>query len=69
MNNSQSKRYRQIYDHFISRFYDIGLKIGLTPSGEKILRLSVFNTISPYIKRGDNIRSLLRDRDINNYAR
>jgi ubiquinone/menaquinone biosynthesis C-methylase UbiE len=58
MSDSQSKRYQHIYDQFISRFYDIGLKIGLTPSGEKILRLSVFNTISPYIKRGDKILDL-----------
>jgi ubiquinone/menaquinone biosynthesis C-methylase UbiE len=58
MNNSQSVRYRQIYDTFISRFYDFGLKIGLTPTGERILRFCVFNTISPYIKRGDNILDL-----------
>jgi len=58
MNDSQSKRYKQIYDQFISRFYDKGLKIGLTPSGEKILRWSVFKTISPYIKRGDSILDL-----------
>ncbi|TFG15185.1 MAG: class I SAM-dependent methyltransferase [Promethearchaeota archaeon] len=55
MNYSQSIRYRYIYDQFISRFYDIGLKIGLTPFGEKILRLSVFNAISPFIKHGDRI--------------
>jgi len=58
MNDSQSVRYQQVYDQFISRFYDIGLKIGLTPFGEKILRMSVFNTISPYIKRGDRILDL-----------
>lgn len=58
MNDSQSIRYQQIYDQFISRFYDIGLKIGLTPFGEKILRMSVFNAISPYIKRGDTILDL-----------
>lgn len=58
MNDSQSIRYQQIYDQFISRFYDIGLKIGLTPFGEKILRMSVFSTISPYIKRGDRILDL-----------
>lgn len=58
MSDSQSVRYRQIYDQFISRFYDIGLKIGLTPFGEKILRFSVYNTISPYIKRGDRILDL-----------
>jgi ubiquinone/menaquinone biosynthesis C-methylase UbiE len=58
MNSTQSLRYRQIYDNFISRYYDFGLKIGLTPIGEKILRLSVFNVISPYIKRGDRILDL-----------
>ena len=58
MNDSQSVRYQQVYDQFISRFYDIGLKIGLTPFGEKILRFSVYNTISPYIKRGDRILDL-----------
>ena len=58
MNDSQSVRYQQVYDQFISRFYDIGLKIGLTPFGEKILRMSVFNTISPYIKRRDRILDL-----------
>ena len=58
MNYSQSIRYRQIYDLFISKLYDIGLKIGLTPTGEKILRLSVLNSISPYINRGDRILDL-----------
>ena len=58
MNDSQSVRYQQIYDQFISKFYDIGLKIGLTPYGEKILRVSVFNTISPFIKRWDQILDL-----------
>lgn len=58
MNASQSVRYQQIYNQFISRFYDIGLKIGLTPFGEKILRVSVFNEIFPYIKRGDRILDL-----------
>ncbi|MFX1574493.1 MAG: class I SAM-dependent methyltransferase [Promethearchaeota archaeon] len=58
MTSYQSKRYTQIYDIFISRVYDIGLKIGLTPVGEKILRVSVFKTLSPYIRRGDRILDL-----------
>jgi ubiquinone/menaquinone biosynthesis C-methylase UbiE len=53
MTDHQSIRYKRVYDNLISRFYDIGLKIGLTPVGEKILRTSVFNSLSPYIKRGD----------------
>jgi len=58
MNHSQSVRYKQTYDNFISRFYDFGLKIGLTPYGEKILRESVYYAISPIIKRGDRILDL-----------
>lgn len=58
MNYSQSVRYQQTYDQFISRFYDIGLKIGLTPFGEKILRFSVFKVIAPFIERGDRILDL-----------
>jgi ubiquinone/menaquinone biosynthesis C-methylase UbiE len=54
----QSKRYRKVYDVFISKLYDIGLKIGLTPAGEKILRMSVFNNLSACIKRGDRILDL-----------
>ena len=58
MNGSQSVRYTQIYDTFISRFYDLGLKIGLTPYGERILRECVYHAISPLIKRGDRILDL-----------
>lgn len=58
MTDYQSDRYKQIYDQFISKLYDIGLKIGLTPTGENILRTSVFRTLSPYIKRGDRILDL-----------
>ncbi len=55
----QSKsQYKWIYDYVISKLYDIGLKIGLTPAGEKILRMSVFNIITPYIKKGDQILDL-----------
>ncbi|MFW9820161.1 MAG: class I SAM-dependent methyltransferase [Candidatus Thorarchaeota archaeon] len=50
-----SKQYIKIYDIFISKFYDIGLKIGLTPAGENILRTSVFNALFPYVKKGDRI--------------
>ncbi|MHA2122261.1 MAG: class I SAM-dependent methyltransferase [Promethearchaeota archaeon] len=58
MTDYQSKQYKQVYDFFISKFYDIGLKIGLTPAGEKILRTSVFNTLFPYVNRGDRILDL-----------
>ncbi|MHA2400497.1 MAG: class I SAM-dependent methyltransferase [Promethearchaeota archaeon] len=58
MTDYHSSQYRQVYDFFISKFYDIGLKIGLTPVGEKILRMSVFNALSPSIKRGDRILDL-----------
>ncbi|MFX0020054.1 MAG: class I SAM-dependent methyltransferase [Promethearchaeota archaeon] len=58
MTEYQSKRYKKAYNLFISKFYDIGLKIGLTPSGEKILRASVFNSLAPYIKRKDRILDL-----------
>ncbi|MGB5911766.1 MAG: class I SAM-dependent methyltransferase [Promethearchaeia archaeon] len=58
MTDYQSKRYKEVYNLFISKFYDIGLKIGLTPSGEKILRTSVFKSLAPYIKRKDRILDL-----------
>ncbi|MFW9896805.1 MAG: class I SAM-dependent methyltransferase, partial [Candidatus Thorarchaeota archaeon] len=58
MTEFQSKRYKKIYDIFISKFYDFGLKIGLTPVGEKILRISVFKALSPYIKKGNRILDL-----------
>ena len=58
MNDYQSLRYQQIYDYFISKLYDIGLKIGLTPAGEKILRSSVYYTLSPYIEKGDRVLDL-----------
>ena len=54
----QSKRYKKVYDTFISNIYDIGLKIGLTTTGEKILRTSVFKSLSSYIKKGDRILDL-----------
>jgi len=55
MKYSQSKRYKKAYDSIISKFYDTGLKIGLTPPGENILRNSVFTKLSPYIKKGQKI--------------
>lgn len=58
MPDYQSKRYKKVYDVFISKFYDIGLKIGLTPAGENILRTSVFQSLSPYIKNRDRILDL-----------
>ncbi len=58
MTQYQSNKYRKIYDIFISKFYDIGLKIGLTPAGENILRTSVFNALFPHVKRGDRILDL-----------
>ncbi|MBD3197522.1 MAG: methyltransferase domain-containing protein [Candidatus Lokiarchaeota archaeon] len=58
MTPPQSIRYVNIYNNFIYKFYDLGLKIGLTPIGEKILRYSVYEAISPYIKKGDTILDL-----------
>ena len=58
MTNYQSDRYKQTYDKFISKLYDIGLKIGLTPVGENILRTSVFQSLTSYIKRGNLILDL-----------
>lgn len=55
MTNYQSKRYKQVYDIFISKLYDIGLKIGLTPAGENILRTTVFKSLCSYIKKQDRI--------------
>ncbi len=54
----QTDCYRWIYNSVISKAYDFGLKIGLTPYGEKILRFSVYNAIASYIKRGDKILDL-----------
>lgn len=51
-------QYKWIYDTIISKFYDISLKIGLTPTGEKILRMSVYNALLPYVSRGDTILDL-----------
>lgn len=51
-------QYKWIYDTLISKFYDISLKIGLTPTGEKILRMSVYNALLRYVKRGDTILDL-----------
>jgi ubiquinone/menaquinone biosynthesis C-methylase UbiE len=58
MTDYQSDRYKQTYDKFISKLYDIGLKIGLTPVGENILRTSVFQSLTSYIKRGNLILDL-----------
>ena len=51
-------QYKWIYDTFISKFYDISLKVGLTPTGERILRMSVYNALLPYISIGDTILDL-----------
>ena len=51
-------QYKWIYDTLISKLYDISLKIGLTPTGEKTLRMSVFNALLPYINRWDKILDL-----------
>ena len=51
-------QYKWIYDTLISKFYDISLKIGLTPTGENILRMSVYNALLPYVNRGDRILDL-----------
>jgi demethylmenaquinone methyltransferase/2-methoxy-6-polyprenyl-1,4-benzoquinol methylase len=58
MTYHQSKRYKLLYDVVISRLYDIGLKIGLTPTGEILLRTSVFKALSPFVKKGDRILDL-----------
>lgn len=58
MTDYQSKRYKEVYDKFISKLYDFGLKIGLTPVGENILRSSIFKVLSPYVKKGDRILDL-----------
>jgi len=58
MTDYQSKQYKYVYDIFISKFYDVGLKIGLTPAGENILRNSIFKILSLYVKRGDRILDL-----------
>jgi len=50
--------YRWIYDVIISKLYDTGLKIGLTPPGERLLRMSVYNSISPFIRRNYRILDL-----------
>jgi len=54
----EKKGYKWVYDRFISKLYDIGLKIGLTPPGERILRETVFYAISPFIVHGDRILDL-----------
>ncbi len=51
-------QYKWIYDNLISKLYDISLKIGLTPTGENILRMSVFNALLPYVNKGDKILDL-----------
>ena len=58
MTISQSISYIEIYDNLISRVYDLGLKIGLTPFGERILRNSVLISIAPYINPKDKILDL-----------
>ena len=56
--NQAKKEYKWIYDNIISKLYDIGLKIGLTPPGERILRISVYESVLPYIQRKDKILDL-----------
>jgi ubiquinone/menaquinone biosynthesis C-methylase UbiE len=51
-------QYKWIYDTLISKLYDISLKIGLTPTGENILRMSVYNALLPYVNKGDKILDL-----------
>jgi ubiquinone/menaquinone biosynthesis C-methylase UbiE len=58
MTHYQSERYKNIYDTLISKLYDLGLTIGLTPYGESMLRYSVFKAICPHIKKGDLILDL-----------
>lgn len=51
-------QYKWIYDTLISKFYDVLLKIGLTPTGENTLRMSVYNALLPYVNREDRILDL-----------
>lgn len=55
---SQSERYKWIYDSILSKLYDGAMKVGLTPTGEKILRYSVYDTLVPIVKRGNIILDL-----------
>ena len=50
-------QYKWIYDTIISKLYDFGLKIGLM-GHERILRVSVFDAVSTYIKKGDHVLDL-----------
>ncbi len=58
MANNYKKTYKWIYDSFISLTYDFGLKIGLTPIGERILRERVYYELIPLVKRNDKILDL-----------
>lgn len=49
------ERYRWVYDAVVSRFYDRSMKIGLSIIGEKRLRETTVNLISPHVKRKDSI--------------
>ncbi|MBD3342086.1 MAG: methyltransferase domain-containing protein [Candidatus Lokiarchaeota archaeon] len=55
---SQSKSYRWIYDLILSKVYDIALKFGLTPEGEKILRVSVYDQIKKLVRHNDKLLDL-----------
>jgi ubiquinone/menaquinone biosynthesis C-methylase UbiE len=50
-----SESYTKIYDFLISRVYDKALKLGLTPIGEQILRMSVYHELKPFIKKDSKI--------------
>jgi len=55
---TQSERYKWMYDSILSKLYDTAMKVGLTPTGERILRFSVYNTLIPIVKRGDVVLDL-----------
>ena len=50
-----SESYTMIYDFLISRVYDKALKVGLTPIGEQILRMSVYHELKPFIRKNSKI--------------
>jgi ubiquinone/menaquinone biosynthesis C-methylase UbiE len=50
-----SESYIMIYDLLISRVYDKALKVGLTPIGEQIIRMSVYHELKPFIRRNSKI--------------
>ncbi|MFW9895520.1 MAG: hypothetical protein ACFFD7_06935 [Candidatus Thorarchaeota archaeon] len=53
-----SQRYKKLYNVVISRLYDIDLKIGLTLTGENLLRRSFYKALRPNVKNGDHILDL-----------